>query len=169
LFKPDTFEEQTAYLTEMKQRLAKNNSDLKTAQMALEQSEQKLREFQERLQGLANHGKLTASPSAIPRLQELRIKDTQVKVDDVQKRLKSLEDSLSATPEKAIALPLLKQQVTDLQDSTHSELDAVRQEMSRLYGMTQWCLGFVITMALSVFGMALTSLKRGRKEDKIEQ
>ena len=88
--------------------------------------------------------------------------------DDLQKRIGLLEGALMNSPEKALALPLLKEQVDSLQDHTHGDIDAVRGEINRLFGLTQWFIGLMFTIALGVLGLALNNLRRPplAKEDK---
>src|SRR4051794_19903045 len=80
-----------------------------------------------------------ASDHRLPSFSILNPADRQT-LDDIkssqnqlQTRLAALETSLLNTPEKALSVPLLKQQVDSLQDRAHNDLDAVRGEIGRLY------------------------------------
>lgn len=73
----------------------------------------------------------------------------------------TLENALANTPEKALALPMLKQEVDNLQDRTHSDFEGVRGEIGRLFTLTQWFIGLMFTTALGVFGLALSNIQRG--------
>ncbi len=84
------------------------------------------------------------------------IKDAEAKLDV---RLSSLETSIMATPEKAVAVPMLKQQVDALQDRTHSDLDGIRGEIGRLFTLTQWFIGLMFTIALGMFGLSFNLRK----------
>jgi hypothetical protein len=55
-----------------------------------------------------------------------------------------------------------------LQDHTHGDIEAVRGEVSRLFGLTQWFIGLMFTIALGVLGLALNNLRRPAvfKEEK---
>lgn len=88
----------------------------------------------------------------------------QIKNDQaqLQTRLSGLETALMTTPEKALAVPMLKQQIDILQDRTHSDLDSIRGEIGRLFALTQWFIGLMFTIALGVFGLAISSLKRSK-------
>jgi hypothetical protein len=87
----------------------------------------------------------------------------------LQTRLSGLESALMTTPEKALAVPMLKQQVDTLQDRTHSDLDSVRGEIGRLFTLTQWFIGLMFTIALGVFGLALSSLRRSSEKTAAEK
>jgi len=86
----------------------------------------------------------------------------EVKNDEgrLDARLSALEAALMTTPEKAIAVPMLKEQVDTLQDRTRSDLDNIRGEIARLFTLTQWFIGLMFTIALGVFGIAIGSLRR---------
>jgi hypothetical protein len=68
------------------------------------------------------------------------------------------------TPEKAIAVPMLKQQIDTLQDRSHADLDSVRGELARLFTLTQWFIGLMFTIALGVFGLPLSNLRKATEK-----
>lgn len=76
------------------------------------------------------------------------------KEDRLDQRLASLEGALSTSPEKAIAVPMLKQELESLQDRTHNDIDAIRGEIGRLFTLTQWFIGLMFTIALGMFGLS---------------
>ena len=90
----------------------------------------------------------------------------QIKADQEQlkSRFAALETTLMTTPEKAVAVPMLKQQIDTLQDRSHADLDSVRGEIGRLFTMTQWFIGLMFTIALGVFGLALSNLKKATEK-----
>jgi hypothetical protein len=79
---------------------------------------------------------------------------------NLDKRFSALEASLSQSPEKAVALPLLKQQITDMQEKDRGDLDNVHGEIGRLYTMMQWFLGLMLTLIIGVGGLIVNNLKR---------
>jgi len=83
--------------------------------------------------------------------------------DQLQTRLSSLESALMNTPEKSLSTFALKQQVDELHEGRHADMEAVHGEMERLFTLTEWCLGLMFTIALGVFGLALTNLMKGEK------
>jgi hypothetical protein len=78
----------------------------------------------------------------------------------LDKRMLALETAILQTPEKAVAVPLLRQQLIDLQDRTHGDVDGVRGEISRLYTMLQWLLGLMVTIIIGVGGLIANSLRQ---------
>lgn len=79
---------------------------------------------------------------------------------DLNRRLSALESALTQSPEKAIALPLLRQQLNDLQDKIKSDSDGQQAEINRVYGILEWLLGLIITLIIGVAGLAFNSFRR---------
>jgi hypothetical protein len=84
---------------------------------------------------------------------------------DLQKRMKSLEDAISTTPDKALSIPLLKKDLEAIQRSFSDYNLAAKAELERLYDFNKWFFGLIATMALSVLGLVYSTIK-GMKEDK---
>ncbi len=84
------------------------------------------------------------------------IEQSQSKLDA---RMSVLESSLMISPEKAVAVPMLKQQLDSLQDRTHNDLDGIRGEIGRLFTLTQWFIGLMFTIALGMFGLSFNLRK----------
>lgn len=55
---------------------------------------------------------------------------------------------------------MLKQQMDTAQDRFREDIASVRGEIGRLYTLTQWFIGLMFTIALGVFGLALSNLKK---------
>jgi hypothetical protein len=96
----------------------------------------------------------TLNPSDRQSIDE--IKSAQLKLDT---RLSTLETSIMASPEKALAVPMLKQQIDSLQDRTHNDLEGIRGEIGRLFTLTQWFIALMFTIALGMFGLAFNIRK----------
>lgn len=79
---------------------------------------------------------------------------------DLDRRLASLEAALSQSPDKDVALPLMKQQITDMQDKNRGDIDNVHGEIGRLYTMMQWFLGLMVTLIIGVGGLIVNNLKQ---------
>jgi type IV secretory pathway TrbL component len=59
---------------------------------------------------------------------------------------------------------MLKQQIDTIQDRSHADIDSVRGEIGRLFTLTQWFIGLMFTIALGVFGLALSNLRRATEK-----
>jgi hypothetical protein len=93
------------------------------------------------------------------------LKSSEAKLDA---RLSSLENALLTSPEKAVALPMMRQELDDLQGRTHSDIDGIRGEIGRLFALTQWFIGLMFTLALGLFGISI-SLQRAATAPKENQ
>jgi hypothetical protein len=88
------------------------------------------------------------------------LSQTAAAASQLDKRMAALETAILQTPEKAVAIPLLRQQLVDLQDRTHRDVDGVRGEIGRLYTMLQWLLGLMVTIIIGIGGLIAASLRQ---------
>lgn len=85
-------------------------------------------------------------------------------VDGLRAEVKQLTDAVGQSPEKALAVPLLRKDMDNLREGYRHDLDATQSEMNRVYDLTKWFLGTVVTMALALLGLAVSNflqLRRG--------
>jgi hypothetical protein len=80
--------------------------------------------------------------------------------EQLRTRLSSLEGALLATPEKAVALPMLRQEIDMLQDRNRADMDGLRGEMARLFTLVEWCMGILFTFGLAMLGIAINNMRR---------
>jgi hypothetical protein len=85
---------------------------------------------------------------------------------DLNQRLTALEGALLQSPEKAIAVPLLHQQLIDIEDKNKGDAENVHGEINRLYGMMQWFLGLMTTLIIGVGGLVANSFRSGAERNK---
>jgi chromosome segregation ATPase len=142
--------------------LAKRNAMLaeKSRQQAQDLQRQ-VEALQNALQNASHTAKGEGRYSELSPVDRHLLDQLKAEQDELARRMGTLENVLANTPEKALALPMMKQQVDNLQDRTHSDLDGVRGEIGRLFTLTQWFIGLMFTIALGVFGLALSNIRRG--------
>jgi adenylate kinase len=54
---------------------------------------------------------------------------------------------------KALSIVLLNKDIESIQQRQDSDMQALRDEVSRVHGLNQWFLGIMIPMAISVVGL----------------
>lgn len=89
-----------------------------------------------------------------------QISHTKNDVEQLQSRLDKLEGALEVTPEKALSTIVMKQRLDTLQDRTRGDIDSIHGEIGRLFTLTQWFIGLIFTISLTVFGLALGNLRK---------
>lgn len=72
-------------------------------------------------------------------------------------KLDALETAITADPTKALAIPMLRKDLTNAEKSIKSELMQTKAEIDRMYDQNKWFIGLMFTIALSVLGMAASS------------
>lgn len=78
-----------------------------------------------------------------------------VQVNNVERRLRSIETGIVETPEKALSVPLLRRDVTALSDTYKADQQSLRSDVERLYTIIIWLLGTVMAVAISVIGVVV--------------
>lgn len=90
----------------------------------------------------------------------LQLAVVQDSVKNIDRRLTALEVALNTDPSKSLAVPLLRRDLDGLQDRYRSDLSSLKDEVARIYTLTQWFIGLMFTIALGVFALALGNLRR---------
>ena len=130
-----------AEIADLKDEVAKNEAGTNALSFALRDQE-------------AAHSVPKAAGMRPEERRELsQVEESQRQLVD---RMAVLESSLMNSPEKALALPLLKQQISDTQDRFRGELDESHAEFGRLYTLVEWALGLIATIILGLGGFFLT-------------
>lgn len=86
-------------------------------------------------------------------------------IELVEKRLSSLETSLSASPEKALSIPLLRKDISSLEKSVDSDMTMLKREVDRIYDQSKWFIGLMVTMLLTLIGLAVSTLVSTNKKN----
>jgi len=94
------------------------------------------------------------SPEDKERLR--KIEDGQTELGT---RLGALESTILETPEKAVSVPVLKQQIGDLQDKYRSDNDAMHAELGRMYTMMSIFFGSMVALIVGISGLFFSIFK----------
>ena len=96
----------------------------------------------------------------------LKIENIQNEVKSIRNQLQiieTIETAVTSNPERAMSIPILRRDIDGLKDSVAEDLAATRNEIDRLYGLSQWFIGLMATMALGVLGIAVGNAFRNGK------
>lgn len=85
------------------------------------------------------------------------------RLSSLESKLNALENALTSNPVKALAVPILRKDLDNAQAVFKSEINQSRAEVNRLYSQNNWFIGLMITIAVSVLGMAISN-SMNRKE-----
>jgi len=75
----------------------------------------------------------------------------------VSEKLGALESALTVDPAKALAVPILRKDLNNINKSLESEIKQSKAEIDRIYDQNKWFIGLMFTIALSVLGMVVTN------------
>jgi hypothetical protein len=140
---------------EIQAQLAELRKEREDVRLSLMESREMQQTF---LQAAHQKGSILYKESLSPenRAQIDKIASAQ---DDLSKQLARLNDAILQTPEKAVAIPVLKQQVTDLQEKYRGDNEAMHAEIGRLYTMMSIFFGSMVALIVGVGGLFFSVFK----------
>lgn len=98
----------------------------------------------------------TAEPTNDRALRRL-----QSRIDAIDGRLTALESAVNSNPERALALPMLRRDIDDLNRQFTERGSAHERQIDRIYDQNKWFIGLMFTMAVGVGSLAISQfLKR---------
>lgn len=128
-------------------------------QHAIDSITANLKEMEKELQGSRELvDRLKSSPPAV-----VQIARVSVQLDSLQAHVKTLDDAIGLSPDKALAVPLLRKDLDNLKDSYRRDFDSTQGEINRVYDQNKWFLGLMFTMALGLIGLAVSNFLQIRK------
>jgi hypothetical protein len=93
----------------------------------------------------------------------VQIARLNVQLDSIQAQVRILDDALGQSPDKSLAIPLLRKDLDNLRDSSRRDLDATHAEINRVYDQNKWFIGLMFTLALGLLSLGVSNfLKLGR-------
>jgi hypothetical protein len=75
-------------------------------------------------------------------------------------RLDRLENAVRDDPAKALELPLIRRDIDALKEHRTQDVDALRQELARVYDLNKWFIGLMATMAIGMLTLAISNFLR---------
>lgn len=90
----------------------------------------------------------------------IRIEVLEVKVDDIQKKISTLNDILGSNPEKAMALPLMKKDMESLSTSLKVMSDYSDKQLERFITLFYWIIGVLAAGIISIAAGLYFGLKK---------
>jgi len=85
----------------------------------------------------------------------------QTRVDDIARRQSRIEQSIVNSPERALELPILRNDLTNLRDTNNQRMEAMSARIEQVYDLNKWLLG---TMAITIIVLAVSTFLTRKKE-----
>lgn len=103
---------------------------------------------------------------------DLQMKSLLASTSQMRTSLQDLEKAVMASPDKALALPLLRRDLDNLKDNQQAAITQVREEVARVYDVTKTFANMVTTLAGSlvvfILGQFAAQFVKGKEEKKAE-
>jgi len=90
---------------------------------------------------------------------ELEKSNLKSSIDDLSKRMWKLESILMTSPEKALAVPLLRRDISALKIET----SLAKAEVERMYTQTLWFAGSMLAVAVTILGFVISSYRKDKE------
>ncbi|WP_425969089.1 hypothetical protein [Aeromonas dhakensis] len=108
-----------------------------------------LKDSQEKLQQLINE--ISNSP------EDSKNKALVSRVLEIEKRITSLEAAILASPEKSLAVPILRKDIDNISEQTKSQVLDLKARIDQTYEIYKWLIGLLITVVIGVLGLVLNT------------
>lgn len=82
------------------------------------------------------------------------------RLDAIEGRQARLEQAILTTPEKALAMPLLRRDLDAAKETNAQAIAAVKANVDQVYDLTKWFIG---ALAVGVFSLAIPNLINRRR------
>lgn len=81
---------------------------------------------------------------------------------DQGRRLSAIEGAILTSPENALSVPLIRNELEAFKKDYSTRNEFIRAELDRLYSVSKWILGGIATLIMSIGTWLLTTLIAGR-------
>lgn len=81
------------------------------------------------------------------------------RLDAIETEQRRLSAIITASPEKAVAIPMMRRDIDDVKTSQTQAGDALRREIDKIYDLNKWIIG---GLAVGVLGLLVRDLFRTR-------
>lgn len=95
----------------------------------------------------------TLDSASSEQLSKLGAEKIDKKLEEVSSDLKSLKEIIVESPEKALAIPLLRKEMDELQSKQIALAASTKDQIDRIYDFSKWFLGLMITLAIGLVTM----------------
>lgn len=148
----------TGLFTEQKKTFSQSELSqmVTTIESDFEKQKVELNELQVKISAInENLNKITTLPDG--NKWEVQSSKLEQEIAILNNRLSALEDALTLNPAKSLAIPILRKDLENTDKGIRAEITQTKAEIDRIYDQNKWFLGLMFTMALSVFGIAISS------------
>lgn len=140
---------------ELSDRLKLLESSLRETQQMVAKAQTEVKQIKNEVGAIANLPKDSKWTSEASRING--------KVAALDGKLAALESALTEDPVKALAVPILRKDLDNARNTFNTGLTQTRSEIAQIYDLNKWFIGLMMTIAVSVLGLAVSSFL-GRKD-----
>lgn len=97
-------------------------------------------------------------------ISSIELKQYQLELNEPYTSIQNLERVILDNPEKAVSIPLIKQEMANLRDQNAKEFKYTKDDIARVYDINKWIIGLVFGMLVSIIILNISNLLKSRKE-----
>lgn len=113
--------------------------------------------------------KIAADSIIFSNSKQIELKLLRYEMQEIQRSIRVINEVILESPEKAIALPLVKLQIDEQKKESEKNLQFLSAEIERVYDMNKWIFGIMISLLVSIIIINISNLiNRKKKEDHSE-
>ncbi len=101
-----------------------------------------------------NHAQKVLSSAPAKDKTGIEMADLSAKIDAISRRQQRLEDAIQSSPDKSLAIPLMRRDIDNVRDSSAQSIASVKASVDQVYDLTKWLLG---ALAVGVFSLAIAN------------
>ena len=95
---------------------------------------------------------------------ELHSAAINANITEISDRLDSLEKSILDSPEKALSVPLLRQNLESFKQGYLRDSSEATREIDRIYDQNKWFIGLMFSMAIGLVGLGISNFVQARRK-----
>ena len=95
---------------------------------------------------------------------EAALASVEVSVERIGERINSIESAILQDPEKAVAVPILRRDLDNLEQSLRRDVSATRDEIARIHDQNRWFFGLMGTAWFGLLSLAVANLFKSRND-----
>ena len=115
----------------------------------------------ESLEEKINSISTTLTSASNVQLSNIKIESLDKQLQEISSGIKSLRGIIIESPEKALAIPLLRKEMDDLQNKQIALAASTKNQIDRIYDFSKWFLGLMITLAIGLVTMGFVRKPKG--------
>lgn len=105
-----------------------------------------------------------ADVSSVSRKQEIydELSELREDIHIMKKEYFELNKAILETPEKALAVPLLRNEIANLKEAYRNDMLQIKEDINRVYDINKWVIGLIGALVLAVVSFTINNFLQNK-------